>query len=82
MEIVLRTEDIKKTLKVMTAAAEIDSFASLARQLGINDTTFRSSLADKINKDGENEGPPIRLKHFLDAADTMGFEVIVRSKQK
>lgn len=82
MDIVLRTEEIKKTLKVMTAEAEIDSFASLARQIGVKDTTFRSSLVDKINKEGENEGPPIRLKHFLDAADAMGFEVIVRSKEK
>lgn len=80
MEIILSTEDIKKSLKLMTAEANIDSFASLARQIGMKETTFRSALNDKINADGENEGPSIRLTNFLDAADLMGFEVVVRKK--
>jgi hypothetical protein len=67
----LNQDDFKKSLRIMLSESGLDSFAALGRELGYKETTFRSSLNNKS----------IRLKDFINAADLMGFEVIVRKKQ-
>ncbi|MFC0560775.1 hypothetical protein [Halalkalibacter alkalisediminis] len=66
----LSETELKKTLRTMVSESGMNSFAALARNLGYNETTFRSAIANDA----------IRLKAFLEAADTMGYEVLVRKK--
>ncbi|MDK8747562.1 hypothetical protein QP810_10030 [Streptococcus agalactiae] len=70
MDINLKETDIKKALRIMSSESGIDSLASLGRELGLKETTFRSSITNNS----------IRLKDFLKAAELMGYEVIVKKK--
>lgn len=71
MNLVMDQDDIKKTFRLMLCESGLPSFAALGKEIEIKESTFRSAL----NKNS------IRLKDFLKAADTLGFEVIVRKKQ-
>lgn len=71
ISITLEEENLKKALKIMMSESEIDSMAALGRELGYKETTFRSAINNNA----------LRMKDFLNAADLMGFEVIVRNKQ-
>lgn len=69
-----RVIDLSKTtpkaaLKIMMAEAGVDSLAFVARNIDMNETTFRSA----INNDA------IRLKDFLRAAKFLGFTVQIQS---
>ena len=70
-EISLSDVDVKRALKIMMAEANVDSFADLARQLNIKETTFRSALANTS----------IRLEDFKKVVETLGYSVILRSEK-
>jgi hypothetical protein len=76
MELNLSEMEVKKALKIMISEAGIDHFTSLAREIGLKETTFRSAISEP----NEHEQPPIRLRDFLKAAEVTGYEVIVRKK--
>jgi hypothetical protein len=77
MELNLSEMDVKKALKIMVSESGVDSFASVAREIGLKETTFRSAISEP----NESEQPPIRLRDFLKAAEVTGYEVIVRKKK-
>ena len=72
MEIKLSKEEIEKAIKIMTAESGTKSFAALARDIGLKETTFRSAIHNNS----------IRLVDFIDAAETMGFEVVAVKKEQ
>lgn len=72
MEIKLSNTEIDKVIKIMTAESGTKSLAALARELGIKETTFRSAIHNNS----------IRFVDFIDAAESMGFEVIAIKKEQ
>lgn len=67
----LNKTDLRTTIRIMMAEAGTESMKEIAENLKINETTFRSS----VNNDA------MRLRDFLKVAESMGYEVIVRSKE-
>jgi lambda repressor-like predicted transcriptional regulator len=67
----INQNDIKKTIRFMLCESGLTSFAALSRELDLKETTLRSSLSNNS----------MRLRDFAEAANIMGFEVIVRRKQ-
>lgn len=70
VKITLKPEELKKVLRMMISSSEIDSLAALGRELGYKETTFRTAVAKNS----------MRYKDFVKAADALGYEIIVRSK--
>lgn len=70
-DIVLNEMELKKTIKIMMAEANITSMASLARELGYKETTFRSAINNNS----------LRMVDFIKLSKIMGCEVVVREKQ-
>lgn len=65
-------DDIKKTIRFMLCESDLNTFAALGRELGLKETTLRSSINNHS----------IRLRDFVEASNMMGFEVIVRKKEQ
>lgn len=68
IEIDMRDTDIKMAIRQMIASSGMRSLASVARDMGINETTLRVSVNNS----------QIRLKDFLRIAELCGFQVVVR----
>jgi hypothetical protein len=64
--------EVKKAMRIMMANSGTESLAMIARELGMVETTFRSA----INNDA------IKLKHFLKAAEVMGYRVIIEKGEQ
>jgi hypothetical protein len=71
IRIKLQEDEIKKALQVMISESGLGSMAALGENLGYKQTTFRSAVTNNS----------LRLRDFINAAEIMGFEVIVRKKQ-
>jgi DNA-directed RNA polymerase specialized sigma24 family protein len=68
--LVLNEMKLSQALRIMMAESNVQSFAEIARDLGMKETTFRSA----ISRDS------IRLSDFLALADILGYEVMVKDK--
>jgi DNA-directed RNA polymerase specialized sigma24 family protein len=68
--LVLNEMKLSHALRIMMAESNVQSFAEIARDLGMKETTFRSA----ISRDS------IRLSDFLALADILGYQVIVKDK--
>jgi hypothetical protein len=68
----LNNVEMKKAMRIMMANSGTESLAMIARELGMVETTFRSA----INNDA------MKLKHFVKAAEVMGYRVIVEKVEK
>lgn len=68
--LVLNDTKLSQALRIMMAESDTPSMASIARDIGMKETTFRSA----ISRDS------IRLSEFLAISDALGYEVIVKDK--
>ncbi|MGE6721068.1 hypothetical protein ACQKGD_27605 [Peribacillus frigoritolerans] len=69
--LVLNESNLKKIIKIMMAEADIASMATLAKEIGIKDTTFRSAL----NNDS------LRVKELIALSDKLGFEITLKARK-
>ena len=60
--------ETKSVIQNMLRESGKESLASVAREIGLKETTFRSAL----NNDS------IRIRDFLKVAELMGYEIIVK----
>lgn len=68
-EIDMSATDIRAAVRQMIAASGLRSLSDIARQLGVNENTLRTSL----------HTGRIRVADFLRIAELCGFQVIVRN---
>lgn len=64
--------DIRTALKIMMAENNVNSFADIARNLEIKETTFRSAVSNGS----------IRLEDFMKVAKSMGYTVVLKPQEK
>ncbi len=69
-EIDLSKTDTRTALNIMMAESGVKSLADIARTLGVKETTLRSAI-------GRGS---LRLADFQKIAESLGYEVVVRSK--
>ena len=67
LNFVLGEEELKSTMKLMLADSGVDSFAVIARRIGMNENTFRAAVSNGS----------IRLADFVEAAKIMGYKITV-----
>lgn len=68
----LNDTELKQALKIMMAESNISSMASLSREVGIVETTFRSA----VNKSS------LRISDLIKVCETMGYEVVIKDKNR
>ena len=66
--LVLNETNLKKIIKIMMAETDIASLATLAKEIGIKETTFRSALNNNA----------LRVKELIEVSKKMDYEIIIR----
>ena len=69
--IILSSTDLKTVLRVMMAESGTNSFATIARTLGIKESTFRSAIYTGS----------LRVEDFVRVAQSMGYKVMVAPEE-
>ena len=69
--LVLNEENLKRIIKVMMAESDVPSMASLAKEIGIKDTTFRSALNNNA----------LRVKELIQLSDKLGYDITLKSRK-
>ncbi len=70
LKMTLNDQELKRVLKVMLSGSSLSSLGELGKELGFKETTFRSAITNNS----------MRYRDFIQAAEAMGYDVIIQKK--